>query len=173
MDDHRLAWVAANIAAHCNTPADVQAVQRLLLSHQNSSAVSAFLDTNALALFAFMSRGSDDLDLILTTDAHLPVPPGKAALAFTKQSPAPLTESADMDTSVLLCSMTANVAASLFHFIRNVYTPMLSSGTRLDGANVHNLLSNLDAALTAEALTRVDMNDSTDLSAISMPSDEV
>lgn len=173
MDDPRFAWVAANIAAHCNAPADVQSIQQLSLSHQNSSAISAFLDTNALALFAFMSRGSDDLDLVLTTDAHQPVPPGKATLAFTKQSPAPLTDGVDMDASVLLCSMTANVAACLFHFIRNVYTPMLSSGTKSVGANVQTLLSSLDAALTSEALTRVDMNDSTDLSAILMPLDEV
>lgn len=173
MDDLRVAWIASSIAAHCSRPADVDTIQQLVLTHKNSSAVSSFLDSTTLALFAFILNASDDLDLVLTNDVNVRVPASRTTLAFAKQSPSPLANGADMDANVLLCSLTANVGACLFHFIRNVYTPMLSSGPYSIGSNIQSLLTNLDAALTSEAFKSMEMTEAAEISGILMPVDEV
>lgn len=174
MDDPRIVWLAKNIAAHCkNGAADTQCIHEMLLSSQNSAAVTTFLDSAALTLLALITYSSEDVDLLLTTDANVPIPSNGAGLAFTKSSPNALSSPDEMENAVISCSMTSNVAACLFRILRNVYTPMLSCGIQAVGSNTRTLLSNLDAALTSEAFKHSDLLGSSEVLAILKPLDEV
>lgn len=174
MDDLRVAWLATRIAAHCKSPAvDAQHIHKKSLSRQNAVAITAFLDSTALALFVVISYQSEDVDLTVTTDVTFPIPSDGASLAFTKSSADPLNGLDEMESGVMLCSITANVAACLFYVLRNVYSPMLASGAQPVGSNVQDLLSNLDAALTKEAAKQSHALFASDLYGILRPSDEV
>jgi hypothetical protein len=170
-DDARVQWLAAHIAAHCNSP-DTTNIQLSLTSSKNLTALTSFLDSSITVLLATTHCSDATVHVSLETSLSAHSTSGASKLTFVKTVSSALT-AADLTAKVLVTSLSNNSPTSLFHVLHNVYIPLLSSTNQQISPNLAALLSQVNVQLGKESAVEQEHDPLGDISTIATAIDEV
>lgn len=174
-DDARVQWLAAHIAAHCNST-DTANIQLSLTSPKNLTALTTFLDSSIPVLLATTHgpQHSSDASVHVSLETSLSTlsASGASKLTFVKTVPNALT-AADLTSKVLVSTLSSNAPTSLFHVLHNVYIPLLSSTNQQISPNLASLLSQVNVQLGKESAVDQEHDPLGDVSTITNALDEV
>lgn len=170
-DDVRVQWLAAHIAAHCNS-ADTASIQLSLTSPKNLTDLTTFLDSSITVLLATTHSSGGSVNVSLETSLSALDTSGASKLTFVKTVPNALT-AADLTSKVLVSTLSCNAPTSLFHVLHNVYIPLLSSSNQQISPNLASLLAQVNNELGKESAVDHEHDPLSDVSTITNAVDEV
>lgn len=171
-DDTRVQWVAASIAAHCNST-HTSNIQTSLTSPENLSALTAFLDSSFTVLLATTYCSGASVNVSLDTSVSTVHEPGASKLAFVKTQPSALKASDITSSKVLVSALSSDARTSLFHVLHNVYMPMLTSVDQDISTELSSLLSQVSERLAQESTVTQEHGQFGDISTVTTAHDEV
>lgn len=171
MGDVRVQWLAAHIAAHSNRT-DTASIQQSLTSPKNLIDLTTFLDSSIAVLLATVHSSDGLLQVSLETSLSARNTCGSSTLAFVKTVPNALKDE-DLQSKVLVSTLSGSAPTSLFHVLHNVYIPLLSSTNQQISPSLATLLSEVSAQLGKESAVDQEHDPLSDVSMITSALDEV
>jgi hypothetical protein len=170
-NDARVHWLASHVAAHRPQHIDANAAEQILTSARNLPCVIAFLDDAQLVLFATIHEAKN-ISVSIELDPSTAQLSTASTLAFVKTAAGPV-HGVDVSSQVLVTSLNNGSLSSLFHTLRHVYVPLISSVDQCASPELSSLLSQVDALLAKESGSASGISPLHDVSAIANPIDEV